>query len=163
MNKNFAPFAQWIWSNRANELALYPSVLTDWNNDPTLPQPPLSNGQAHALFMELENLKLVFPTNGPEGTAYWINQLKEREWLDAINQLRKPVWLRSPFIKQVGKVIGWCILLILSVFLGDVLHDAYKTKIRPGIFKTDDVEGRSNQNGQNRTQRESSQTGDTQK
>jgi hypothetical protein len=145
VNKHFAGFAQWIWDKRVNNKAILPSVLTEWNKDESLPQPALSDYAALSLLLWLEEAKLMFPVVTPEGTAYSVNHLKEREWIDAITELKKPVWLRSSFLKRIKKILAWIVLLAASVFLADMLHDFYKTKIRSRVFQVSNIGDSQNQ------------------
>ena len=144
MSKRFSNSAQWIWDNRVNELGYLPWVLTAGNQDPSVPNPRLSDSEAKSLFLSLEELKLVFPFNTKDGTAYQVNHIKEHEWKAAIRELRKAGWRRSKKFQAAKRFAVWAMSLIVASFLGALFAEAskdfYKNQVQPRVFKTNHVE-----------------------
>jgi hypothetical protein len=118
MKSKQAAFTEWLWSKKGNNLAFFPNTLTNSNlSDQSLPRPTLSPVEAEGLFRYLEEQRLVFPKETSQGTAYCLNEMKEREWTEVIKDLKKPKWLRSKSLKITGKIL----LFILCAFIGGYL------------------------------------------
>jgi hypothetical protein len=90
------------------------------------------------------DLKLVFPFNTKDGTAYQVNHIKEHEWKAAITELRKAGWRRSKKFQAAKRSAVWAMSLIVASFLGalfaETSKDFYKNQVRPRVFKTSHVE-----------------------
>lgn len=109
-----------MWERRGHNLFWRPPVLTENNNDPTSPK--LNLVEAHSIFRLLEEQKLIFP--GQEGgqTAYYINEVKEKEWTTFLRELNpyhrffiRPLFF---FFKQLWTAIFWLISIVIASAVG---------------------------------------------
>jgi hypothetical protein len=112
--------ATWMWERRGKNLFWRPLVLTEINNDPTSPK--LNAVEAHSIFRLLEEQKLIFPSQEGGQTAYYINEVKEKEWNTFLRELNpyhrffiRPLLL---FFKQLWTAILWLISIVIASVIG---------------------------------------------
>src|SRR2546427_7291196 len=110
--------AKWMWDHRGQDIWWRAGALTAQNaQDQTAPR--LSIVEAESVFRLLEEEKLIFPFKHPEGgTAYLINEVKEKEWTKFLRSVSWfHVFILRPLIRIFGSVWAvfvWFVSLIIA-------------------------------------------------
>ena len=123
-----------MWERRGKNLFWRPLVLTEKNADVTSPK--LNPVEAHSVFHLLEEQKLIFP--GQEGgqTAYYINEVKEKEWNTFLKELNPfhRFFIRPllAFFKQLWTAILWLISILIASAVGAFFGEWMKSLFHRG-------------------------------
>jgi len=122
--------AMWLWERRGNNLFWRPQVLSVSNPDPTSPK--LNLVEAQSIFRLLEEKQLIFPGPASDGRmAYYINEVKEKEWNTFLNGLNPfHQFFVRPLIsifKNLWITIIWLISIVIASAIGAFFSEWMKS------------------------------------
>ncbi len=108
----------WMLANSRNGTWWRPGALTKEGNPDGKPPANLNAAEDLCVFEDLKKKELlVSAINDKMQPCFVLNECKEEEWKDEIEDAERPWWKKSKIFKKTGKVIIWIIATFLVGYL----------------------------------------------
>lgn len=96
-----------------------PNALTMAGNAAGNPPGNIQQAEAESIFHDLKKKELLLPfINSANQACYILNECKEAEWHDEIEDAGRPFWSKRRRWKTVGKVLLWVVAAFLAGYIG---------------------------------------------
>ena len=117
---------RWMYNESKGGKWWQPGVLTPAGNPAGNPPGNLNAAEDLSIFIDLKKKELlVSAINDRREPCFVLNECKEDEWKAEIRDAVKPWWMKSRFLKTVGKVLLWG----MATFLGSYLAASAKIAV----------------------------------